>query len=235
MKIGIYRCTVLTVLFTLSIIIVIILPCTNVVSAQTNNGLKITHEVYGWTSDMKRLAMTTQDTPLIFKLTIENTGQKTIEIGYPNNNIVPNPFQEFGCLYIKIDVDNIESSRNYNHQKEIIFNSDNPLYLPSGEKYSRLIEFDQYGSEMPIGSYSAMLAYSTYAPISSNNGGSPIEPYPFNFKIASPEALQEAIKNDSGAFISIGDIKITLFEFSIGSTITIVSAGVIVYLWKSKK
>jgi hypothetical protein len=198
--------------------------------------IRITHEEYGWTDDMKRLGMATQETGLIFKITIYNNGQLPLEIGYPHNNVYPNPFNEINSLYINIEVVSTDSQPHYDETKKIIFDSDNPLYLPPKESYSRLVQFDHYGSALPIGSYTAKLAYSTYG-FSSGNEGTPIEPYPFNFKIASTETLENTIRQDSGSFISVGDINITLFQFTLGGTITLISIGVpiAIYLWKRKK
>jgi hypothetical protein len=197
--------------------------------------LKITHEEYQWNDDMKSLGMTTQETGLIFKITIYNNGQLPLEIGYPHNNVYPNPFSEISSLYINIQVVSTDSQPHYDETKEIIFDSNNPLYLPPQESYYRLVRFDHYGSALPIGSYTAKLSYSNYV-LSSGNEGTPIEPYPFNFKIASTETLQNAIRQDSGALISFGDINITFLDVTVGGgAITLISLSIAMVWWKKRR
>lgn len=198
-----------------------------------SSSIRITHEEYGWTDDMKRLGITTQDTGVIFKITIFNEGQLPLRIGYSPSTVYPNPFVEMTSLYISINLVSTDTQPHYDDTKKIVFDSDNPLYLPPKESYSRMVQFDHYGLPLPIGSYTAKLEYSPYA-LSYGSEGTPIEPYPFTFRVASSDTLQNAIRQDSGAFIQIGSINITLFEF--GGSITVFSLGLLaVYFWKRKK
>ena len=153
--------------------------------------------------------------------------------GYSPSNVYPDLFNEINSLYVYLEVVSTDSQPHYDETKKLIFDNDNPLYLPPKESYSRLVLFDHYSQDLSIGSYTAKLSYSNY-PLFTGDEGNPIEPYPFTFKIASSETLQTAISQDSGAFIQIGTISITLFEF--GGSVTVVSLGLLaVYFWRRKK
>jgi hypothetical protein len=82
------------------------------------------------------------------------------------------------------------------------------------------VKVDFAGAESLIGSYTAKLTYN----------GMPIEPYPFEFNVASEEGLQKAIHQDPSAPTINIYIPITVFGGG-GITITIIAWS----LWNRRK
>jgi hypothetical protein len=160
--------------------------------AQTS-GLTITHEEYQWTDDMKRLGITTPERGLIFKITIFNDGTKELE----TDNLV-----------IDILVSDNTQQYGYVFNQQINFGS---LYLPPKSADYRFVKVTQYGgiygSNLTIGSYTAKLTYTT----SSNSVPTPIEQYPFNFRVVSEEELQKEIgQNPINIYIIISVIVVII-------------------------
>jgi len=164
--------------------------------AQATN-LKITHDQYGWTNDMKRLKMTTPERGLVFKITISNEGNEPLSIDK---------------LYINIIVES--SSRQFwSFLKQL---SIDYLYLPKNENDIRFVKVDFGGGDSIIGSYTAKLTYG----VSSYGEGTPIELFPFQFNVVSEEQLQNAINQNPSAPIINIYIPVTLIG---GGSITLIA------------
>lgn len=168
------RKVLLLLFLSLGFLTIPILEC----RAQTSS-LKITHEQYQWTNDMNRLGITTPERGLIFKIIISNEGDTPLEIDK---------------LYINVRVD----SDNHQFWKQLTIDY---LYLPKNESDYRFVKADFGGSESIIGSYTAKLTYFVnYV----SGQGTPIEVYPFDFRVMSEEGLQNAInQNPTGPVINI--------------------------------
>jgi hypothetical protein len=177
---------------------------------------KITQEQYQWNDDMKRLKITTPERGLIFKITISNEGNTPVEIDK---------------LYINVRVES--SSRQYwSFSKQLTIDY---LYLPKNESDYRFVEVGFGSYQSIIGSCEAKLTYSIGG--SSYSDGTPIELYPFDFRVLSEDAFQQEIQQNKGggSLFNIGPINITLFDLSVGGPITIVSIGLIAYFWNRKR
>lgn len=181
----------------------------------------VTYDEYGWTSDMKKVAMTTQDIGLTFKITIYNNSTE--------------PFDSAShALYVYINVVN-NAAQSYNILSKIFtFDSTNELYLPPSEPYVFFVKVKNGYSDTPlaIGSYTADLSYSNYA-LNYGVQGTPIGQYPFNFQVETQDALNQAIQNKGGGptIVIPVYIQITL-EGGISLSVVV---GVAIYLWKRKK
>jgi len=155
--------------------------------AQTSS-LKMTHEQYQWTTDMNRLGITTPERGLIFKIIISNEGDTPLEIDK---------------LYINVRVD----SDNHQFWKQLTIDY---LYLPKNESDYRFVKVDFGSLQYIIGSYTAKLTYFVdYV----SGEGTPVEVYPFDFRVMSEEELQNAInQNPLGPIINIYLPEITIFS-----------------------
>ena len=225
MKIQHLALPTLYVLLLMPLVVYVIPKC----NAQTS-GLTITHEEYGWTDEMKEAGMTTPQIGLTFKIIIYNNSTEPLDFGNPNL---------LNTLYIVISVRNDENPQSSYFFKQLTFDYNNELYLPPNQSDIRYVKVDHYGN-LAIGSYTATLAYSIgNAPYA--NDGTPIEPYPFNFRVASNDQLQQTIqqiqKNKSGGpFLVIGPFSFTIIEVSGGGiSIVIISAALGLYLRNRKK
>jgi hypothetical protein len=165
---------------------------------------------------MKRLKITTPEKGLIFKITISNEGNQPIDMTEK--------------LWITVGVKS--STRQYFdffRQLETDY-----LYLPPNENNVRFVEVDFGSYQSIVGSYTAKLTFNfgSYA-----TEGQPIETYPFEFNVMSEEAFQQQVQQNKGGttIFNIGPVNVTLFDLSIGGSITIVSVGIVAYLWNRKR
>jgi len=185
--------------------------------------LTITYDEYGWTSDMKKVGMTTPELGLTFRITIYNNSTKSFDSGSSNT------------LYIYVNVVKEGTSSSTIFSKVFSFDFSNELYLPPYESYAFFVRISSNSySNLAIGSYTAELSYT------QNEGGigthgTPIGLSPFNFKVETQESLNQAIQNSQTALINIGPIHITLFDFSVGVTVIPVVAVLAYILNKRRK
>lgn len=172
--------------------------------AQTSN-LKIVHEPYQWTEDMKRLKITTPELGLTFKITISNEGTEPLEINH---------------LFINVRVESEERS-DFFRQIQLDY-----LYLPPKESQYHFVKVS-FGGGIQVGSYTAKLTYTIG---SSLLEGNPIEEYPFEFRILSDEMLQQEIQQNKGGTTLNLNIYV---EITLGGVIA-VSVPVGLYLWNKR-
>jgi len=177
-------------LFIIFLLVISVLQCWGI-----SSDLKIVHEQYQWTDDMKRLKITTPEMGLTFKITISNDGTEPLEINQ--------------VLYITVRVETKDRIWSFYRQLQI-----SSLYLPPKEAQYHFVKVD-FGGGSQIGSYNAKLTYSIG---SSSLEGNPIEEYPFEFRILSPEKLQEEIQQSEGGGININiPVNISIEVIGIGS------------------
>jgi hypothetical protein len=183
--------------------------------------LKITHEEYQWTDEMKQVAMTTPERGLTFKIFIYNNSTDPLTLDN---------------LYILIRVTSDDTQTHFDFSKQLTFDYNNQLFLPSHESDVRFVKVaNDFGNSLQIGSYTAKLSYY-YRYIYYGSEGTPIEPYPFNFRVASEETLQQEIQqNKGGTTINIGPFNISLFDFSVSLGGSIISIAVVAYLLNRRK
>ena len=213
MKIGYMMLAIFCVFFFTSSMVIMIPRCKGQ-QAFPN----VTYDEYGWTSDMKKYDMTTQDIGLTFKITI-----------YDNST---EPFDTASVsLYIYINVvNNVVTNgvtQNINVlSKTITFDSTNELYLPAGESsyFFVKVKYDYSDTPLPIGSYTADLSYSN-SPLNYGAEGTPMGEYPFNFEVETPQTLQQKINgqatNLSGLFLAFGIIIVLAIVLSVAATFII--------------
>ncbi|MGD0496079.1 MAG: hypothetical protein ABSB28_08560 [Candidatus Bathyarchaeia archaeon] len=218
MKIRYLALVVLCLSFYISSITIMIPKCSAQQAFPT-----VTYDEYGWTSDMKRFSMTTQDVGLTFEITVYNNSTK--------------PFDSASVsLYIYINVVNNVMVNNapqsisiYN--KIFTFDSTNELYLPPSESSVFFVKVKRSFSDTPldIGSYTADLSYSNYQ-ISYGGQGTPMGQYPFNFQVETPQVLQQKIDQNPQP-TSLGFL---VLVFSIIVVLAIVLSVVITLLIATK-
>jgi len=168
--------------------------------------------------------MTTPERGLTFKIIIYNNSTEPLTLEN---------------LYILIRVTSDDTQTHFDFSKQLTFDYNNQLFLPSHESDVRFVKVaNDFGNSLQIGSYTAKLSYY-YRYIYYSSEGTPIEPYPFSFTVASEDVLQQTIeqnKRSGGVVIILGPFNFTLLDLSIGGgTITIVSVAFIVYLLRRRK
>lgn len=157
-----------------------------------------------WTQDMKNVKMTTVERGL--KIRIEFTN-------LDNQNYYTIP-------YIKIRIEtNYEEQSNSKDWKYIELRN---YAIPPNNTTSTYYDIDLHRSQTSIGRWSVRLTYVTNE--NSWDFISQIEPYPFEFKVASEDELQTAIKeNPPSGFVFSPNITIEISVFgSLSIAITIV-------------
>lgn len=161
-----------------------------------------------WSNDMKKIGITTEKRGLIFKITISNVQNEPITVEK---------------LEIQVRV------RETNEGTSTFFDQVSTyIYLPPNEKTEVIIPVD-FGHGEVIGSYIAEIQRIERYDVAQN-----IEPYPFEFRVLSEDQFQKELEQKKEApFISIGDINITLFDFSI--SVTIFSVGLVLVLYYLRK
>jgi hypothetical protein len=192
--------------------------------AQQSTTPSVTYDKSGWTTEFKKVSMTTPDVGLTFEITMYNNSTQSYD-----SSIVP--------LYIYISVVSVPSNKNV-FSKYITYDSTYKLQLPPNASSSFFVKVEEsVGNPLQIGSYSAQLSCSNSNSLLYGSQGTPIGKYPFNFEVENQDVIDQAYKNLGGApFINIGPIQITLFEFQLGSSITVISLGLIFgYVWRKRK
>lgn len=195
-------------------------------SYQTPN-LQISYDMYNWTVDMNRISMMTPATGLVFKVTIYNNDTAPLLIGYSSwNSYYTNSYSETS-LTIIIQVQSPDNQYLTQGTQTISFSYNNELYLPPNTSESFFVEFDNYGNNVPIGSYTAKVSYYlNTAPNYGINGvligATPIGQYPFNFQVESQKTLDNAIAQNPNPQVSHGS------NLTATSVILIVAVSVIV-------
>lgn len=191
--------------------------------------------MYNWTSDMKRLSITTPETDLVFKITISNEGTQPLMVGYTswgNYYDSQNP-ENIKSLTIVVQLQRTDKQTSIS-PKTITFSSDNELYLPAKTSKELFVEFDQYGASLDIGSYTAKVSYYLNSNVNYGyngelTGDTPIGQYPFEFKIQNSEVLQQSIaENPQGVNFTaileiVGIIVILAAIISSGLTYFVIS------------
>jgi hypothetical protein len=151
-------------------------------SAQSS-ALNITYDEYNWTSGMKRVGMTTPEKGLIFKITISNNSSQPL-------------FSP--TIYIVISIEGTSSSSqdvsfSYTITATIVYGTIEGLYLPPKQSQVWFVNGTEAYSPIPLGDYTAKLSY-----FYSSEGPWPsaefqISPYPLDFKVETPQAVNQAI------------------------------------------
>lgn len=175
---------------------------------------KIHFQVDNWTEDMKRVGMTTLDRGLKLKIDFTNLDTQNY----------------YTITYIKIRIETTyEEQTNSKDWDYVEFRN---YAIPPNNTTSTYYEVDLHRSQSSIGKWSVRLGYVTseYAWDFSQQ----IEPFPFEFKVASEGELQNAISaNPRGWFIFSPNITI---DISILGGITIpISLALLAVIWKRKK
>lgn len=168
-------------------------------SAQSS-ALNITYDEYNWTANMKQVEMTTPKTGLILEITISNNSTQPLY----------SP-----TIYIFLSVTST-SSQYSSFGYTITAGTNGELYLPPKQSQVWFVNvFNSTGTEsyspIPFGDYTAQLSYSysQYPPYPSPSGYS-ISPYPLDFKVESPEVLQQTIAQSTQATNQYAQIIIRL-------------------------
>lgn len=156
-----------------------------------------------WIQDMKNVKMTTIDRGLKIRIDFTNLD---------NQNYYTIP-------YIKIRVEtNYEEQTNSKDWKYIELRN---YAIPPSNTTSTYYTVDLYRSPNSIGKWSVRLTYVTNE--NSWDFTSQIEPYPFEFKVATEDELQTAIKeNPPSGFVFSPNITIEISVFGSAIAISIV-------------
>ena len=164
-----------------------------------------------WSNNMKKIGITTEERGLIFRVTVSNIQNEPITVEK---------------LMITVRGERTDSGSNSFFEQVSDY-----IYLPPNEKTEVDIPVE-FGYGDVIGSYSAEIQYSGEGLYGTQN----IEPYPFEFRVLSEDQFQKELeqKQDS-PFISIGDINITLFEFSAGFSIFSIGLAITLYIIYRKR
>jgi hypothetical protein len=153
-----------------------------------SSGLTVTSKPYQWTDDMNRLGITTPEKGLVFEIIIWNNSTQPLQSPYYSNN-----------LWILILVSSTDTQTSFNFRQEIDINN---LYLPPNESDVRFVEINNVGGvNLQIGSYTATLTWG-WGQYSSEQG-TPIEPYPFDFRVMSEQEFQQETQQNNGGTTSI--------------------------------
>jgi len=165
-----------------------------------------------WSSDMKKIGITTKERGLIFRVTVTNTNDEP----YTNDE-----------LTVDVRVEKIGSVGSTFHEQV-----SNYIYLPPNEKTEIDIPVD-FGGGDAIGSYTAEIQCSGIGYYGTEN----VEPYPFDFRVLSEDQFQKELEQKKDApFISIGDINITLFDFSVGVSVLSIGVAITIFaIWQRRK
>jgi hypothetical protein len=191
----------------------------------------VTYDEYGWTSDMKRVSMTTPDIGLTFKITLYDNTTKPYD-------------SALTALYIYINIfNNIVSNgltqSNPVMSKTFTFDSTNELYLPAGESSSFFVAVGNINlgnSQLAIGSYTADLSYSN-SPLVYGAQGTPMGQYPFNFQVETAQVLKQEIAQNP----SPTSLNVLVLAFAVMIIIAVVVSVVTTYVivaktkWLSKR
>lgn len=200
--------------------LVLLLVCSAIVNSSPVNAIyqsfpKIHFEADNWTQDMKRVKMTTLERGLKLKIDFTNLDTQNY----------------YTIAYIKIRVEtNYEEQANSRDWDYIELKN---YAIAPGNTTSAYYNVDLHQSPSSIGRWSVKLGYVLGE--NSWDFGQQIEPFPFEFKVASEEELQKAIAdNPSGWFIFSPNITIDISILGgIGGTISLALLAVI--LTKRKK
>jgi len=177
---------------------------------------KIHFQADNWTEDMKRVGMTTLDRGL--KLKIDFTNLDTQDY--------------YTITYIKIRIEtNYEEQTNSKDWDYVEFRN---YAIPPNNITSTYYDVDLHRSPSSIGRWSVRLGYATNE--NAWDFSQQIEPYPFEFKIASEEELQNAISaNPRGWFIFSPNITVDISILGgISGTISLALLAVILKRKKGK-
>lgn len=162
-----------------------------------------------WSSDMKKIGITTKERGLVFRVTVTNINNEP----YTNDE-----------LTIDVRVEKVGSVGSTFHEQV-----SNYIYLPPNEKTEIDIPVD-FGGGDAIGSYSAEIQCSGIGYVTEN-----VEPYPFEFRVLGEDQFQKELEEkEDSPLINIGDINITV-EIIGGISVTIIGALVITWYMRRKR
>lgn len=183
-------------------------PLVKPVSSQ--NDMKITFEPENWTEDMKRVKMTTYERGLKIRIDITNLDK--------------NDYLDIDYLSIRIEIRYEEED-----SKDFDFVELGDFSVRPDNTTSTFRDIDLHHMTGSLGKWALRLGYVT-SPQSSGYDYNKIEPYPFEFKVASEEELQKAIEENPSGFVFSPTFNITISFVTVGGI-----SLILFYLMKKKK
>lgn len=190
------------------IILYCFLPLVSPVSSQYD--MKITFEPEDWTDGMKRVKMTTYERGLRIRIDITNLDEND---------------------YLDIDYLRIRIERRYEEEDYTRFDyvelSD--FSVPPNNTTSTFRDIDLHYTTGSLGKWSLRLGYVT-SEQSSGFDSNKIEPYPFEFKVASEEELQKSIEENPSGFVFSPTIVVEVSFISVS-----LAVGLYLLMFRKKK